>query len=115
MSNPLVAVLDENHCLVGTKRKKKPGDADVVLPDGCDLPTDGSYVWRHGAFWPLGTGFERVAVRPPVSDDYALFDVIRSLGDKAPPRAREWADWYDAYIRTREEEKQAGTLKKVRR
>ena len=68
----LIAVFDANKRLVGTKKKARPGKDDVVLPDNCDLPTDGSYKWADGIFVPLGHGFGPVVAKPPISEAAVL-------------------------------------------
>ncbi len=100
----LIAVLDGNKRLVGTKRKANPDEKDVVLPEGCDLSTDGMYKWDGSSFVPLGHGFGPVVAKPPYSEAAVLSLLIDDLGDKAPHQAREWADWYSVNLKVREEE-----------
>lgn len=100
----LIAVLNQQGALVGT-RTGKPKDGEVVLPANFDLPLDGSYVHREGAFWPLGHGFPKPGARPAVTEQLALYQVIEAMGTKAPTEARRWADWYSAEMRGRDEER----------
>ncbi len=100
----LIAVLDKNKRLIGTKRKANPGSDDVVLPDGCDLSTDGMYKYDGKRFVPLGHGFGPVVAKPPISETAVLYLLIDALGDKAPHETREWADWYAVNLKVREEE-----------
>ncbi len=112
----LIAVLDANKRLTGTKMAMKPGQDAVLLPDGCDLPMDGSYKWDGTCFVPLGHGFGPVVARPPVSETTVLYHLIDALGDKAPHPAREWADWYVENLKVRDEEISRRTRKpKIRR
>ena len=104
MTTVLVAGLNSKGWLIGKKRKRKISDDDVVLPDDCDLPTNGTYKWTGSKFEPLGHGFPPIVSRPPVTEAQALFAVIEKLGGNCPPNARAWADWYDANLRAREEE-----------
>lgn len=102
--NYLVAILDDDKRLVGTKRKARPGKDDVVLPDNCDLTTDGMYKWDGTCFVPLGHGFGPVVAKPPFSESSVLYLLVVALGDKAPHPAREWADWYAENLKAREAE-----------
>ena len=112
----LIAVLDANKRLTGTKMVSKPGENDVLLPDGCDLPIDGSYKWSGKCFVPLGHGFGPVVARPPISETAVLYLLIDALGDGAPHQAREWADWYVENLKVRDEEQAVRTRKpKIRR
>ncbi len=100
----LIAVLDGNRRLVGTKRKATPDKDDVVLPEGCDLSLDGMYKWDGASFVPLGHGFGPVVTKPPFSETAVLYELVDALGDDAPVQAREWADWYAVNLKVREEE-----------
>ncbi len=100
----LVAILDGNKCLIGARRKAKIGKGDIVLPDDCDLAMDGRYKWDGKAFVPLGHGFGPVVARPPVSEAAVLYMLVEQLGDAAPAKAREWADWYASNLKQREME-----------
>ncbi len=100
----LVAVLDKNKRLVGTKHKVRPGKDDVLLPNGCDLPFDGSYKWTGDCFTPLGHGFGPVVAKSPISESAVLYQLTVALGDDAPPPARGWAAWYAENLKVREEE-----------
>ncbi len=100
----LIAVLDAKQYLVGYKRKIKPGPLDVVVPDGCDLPADGTYKYDGKRFVPLGHGFPPVVTRPPATMDEVVLEIIAALGNKSGPKARAWADWYRVNLLRREEE-----------
>ncbi len=112
----LIAVLDGNKRLIGTTKKARLGKDDVPLPDGCDLPMDGTYKWDGTCFVPLGHGFGPVVARPPISETAVLYLLVNALGDDAPHPAREWADWYNENLKVREEEQAKRTRKpKTRR
>ncbi len=100
----LIAVLDAKSYLVGYKRKIRQGPLDVVVPDGCDLPTDGTYKWDGKRFVPLGHGFAPIVSRPPATMDEVMLETIEAMGEKAGPKARAWADWYRLNLLKREEE-----------
>ncbi len=100
----LIAVLDARQYLVGYKRKVKPGPLDVIVPDDCDLPTNGTYKWDGKRFMPLGHGFPPVVTRPPATTDEVILEIIAGMGNKAGPKARAWADWYRLNLLKREEE-----------
>lgn len=119
MSETLIAILDANDRLVGT-RTGEPGLGDVPLPDGCDLPTDGTYKWvaDHAAFFPLGHGFPRISSKPPVSEAYVLHWVVTraiAAGENVPPGVRGWADWFASHHKPREDERQQFKQARVRR
>ncbi len=101
----LIAVFDANNRLIGTKTKARPGSDDVVLPDDCDLPLDGSYKWVDNTFMPLGHGFGPVVAKPPTSEAAVLYLLVGALGDNAPHDARAWADWYAENLKVRDEER----------
>ena len=107
------AILDGDGRLVG---KKKIPETDAHLyafaAEELDLAADGRYKFDadRGSFIPLGHGFPRLSTKPPIPDDYALFLVIRSLGDSVPAEVRAWADWYDANLRRRTEESMAAVV-----
>ena len=111
--NVLVAVLDDNGHLVGTRRGKSDSD-DVVLPDDCDLPLNGTYKWVEDqkCFLPLGTGFPRVATKPPVSETQVLYLIASAIGEELLPKeVRDWMRWYETNLKKREEELQVRTRK----
>lgn len=98
------ALLDPKGRLIGAKavRTLAPGDVDPG-----DLPTDGSYKWdaERGAFIPAGHGFGKVQEREPWPQAHVLALMVEHAGEKAPAKAREWLDWYNAALRARDEEK----------
>ncbi len=100
----LIAVLDAKSYLIGYKRSIKPGPLDVVVPDACDLPTNGTYKWDGKSFVPLGHGFAPIVSRPPATMDEVMLETIEAMGDKAGPKATAWADWYRVNLLKREEE-----------
>lgn len=104
MMSKTVAILDEKKRLVGYKRKVKIGPLDVVVPDNCDLPTNGIYKWDGNRFVPLGHGFPPVVARPPATMDEVMLEIIDGLGKKTGPKAIAWAEWYRQNLLQREEE-----------
>lgn len=98
-----IAKLDGQGRLVGTVRRKKPGEGDIPLPDDCDLPLDGSYAYQDGAFYPVHAMRQVAIADAPVSQEAVMRDIIQSLGGKAPPSAVVWADWYDRTLRGMDE------------
>ena len=108
-----IAVLDDNGHLVGTRRGK-PSANDVILPDDCDLPTNGTYKWvsDQKCFLPLGTGFPRVAAKPPVSETQVLYLLASAIGEELLPKeVQDWMRWYEKNLKKREEELQARARK----
>lgn len=107
MKKTLVAVLDGRGRLIGLKRKARPSPDDFLLPNGCDLPLDGSYKLMGKCFVPLGHGFGK-PMRPPVSVEAVLNSMIQALSDLAPDavphEAQEWAEWYQKNLKVREDE-----------
>jgi hypothetical protein len=99
-----IAVLDQKRRLVGYKRQVKVGPLDVVVPDNCDLPANGTYKWDGKRFVPLGHGFAPVVTRPPATIDEVMLEIIEGQGRKAGPKATAWADWYRVNLLKREEE-----------
>ena len=109
----LIAVLNENGHLIGTRRDEPSAD-DIVLPDDCDLPLNGTYKWMsdRGSFMPLGTGFPRVATKPPVSETQVLYLLASAIGeDLLPKEVQDWMRWYEKNLKKREEELQIRTRK----
>lgn len=118
MNKTLVAVLDGKGRYIGTKLKARPKPEDFLLPNGCDLPTDGSYKLVDGCFVPLGHGFGK-PMRPPFSSEAVLNSMIQAMTDLAPDavphEAREWAKWYQQNLKVREDESNtAHNLRTVR-
>lgn len=110
----LIAVLDARDRLVGTRRAF-PGEGDIVLPDGCDLPLDGTYKWveREKAFFPLGHGFQRPATKPNISEARVLYLICSQMRDSLPAEAAEWMQWYEENVKARDEE--ATLMRRIRR
>lgn len=112
----IISILNKSGHLIGRREAddgELPKQLEVSVDSG-DLPLDGSYRFnpvKH-CFVPLGHGFKRVSRRAPLSSDLALFHVIRSLGDVVSRRATEWADWYEANQKQRDEE--SIQIKKIR-
>lgn len=102
-----VAVLDDKSRFIGLrkldKKTKAPKDA-VVVPDGCDLPTDGSYKWMpdDGCFMPLGHGFAKPK-SAPVSDLQVLYILAMSMKNP-PPELLRWVQWYEKNLKKAHEE-----------
>lgn len=99
----LIAKLDPQGHLVGTRRAV-PTEGDLVLPESCDLPADGSYRWDGATFHPLGHGHPTAVPRPPCSEARVLWMLVTAFGDKLPKEARDWAAWYGENLKTREAE-----------
>ena len=78
-----IAILDDDGRLVGYKTKKKPAESDVVVPDDCDLPADGTYKWHEEAFWPVGKGHGKPS-RPPIPDHHVLYLIVKDRWDTLP-------------------------------
>lgn len=111
-----IAILDNTNRLVGLrtlKKKEEPAQDDVVVEDGCDLPTDGSYKYdqEHQAFFPLGHGFGRPK-SAPISNERVLYHLVKSLGSSLPKELNDWAKWYETELLIREEERLIGRRKK---
>ncbi len=97
-----IAVLDGGSLLVGFKQiKESEAGGEVVVPDCCDLPTDGQYRWdakrgRRGQFIPVGAGHGKPE-RPPIAPDYAQFLAMRALvnGTPVPKEVSDYVEWYE--------------------
>ncbi len=102
MNEIMIAVLDEQGCLIGT-RMGIPVQGDVTLPDDCDLPLDGTYKWmeEHAAFVPLGHGFPRAPSRPPVSIERVVYLMAMEMADRLPAEVVAWAGWYAEHFQQR--------------
>ncbi len=119
MNKILVAVLDKRNRLIGLKHKARPRPDDFQLPDGCDLPLDGSYKLEGSTFVPLGHGIGEMG-KPPITTEAVLFSMIQALTDLAadavPINVRKWANWYQKGLRDQENEiKEARLLRAARR
>jgi len=111
----LVAVLDRKKRLVGTKTKAKPGPDDIPLPENFDLPTTGVYKWENSQFIPLGTGYQKIRERAPVTDTRVIHMLVRATAG-LPDEAYLWADWYERHIlpHDAERDEKQQILRKVR-
>ena len=100
-----IAKLDKDNRLVGYRRVKKKNKDHVVVPEGCDLPTDGSYRWDSKSFVPLGHGYGKPA-RSPIASDYAVFLMMRALlnEESLPAECRAYVAWYEENLAKRNEE-----------
>jgi len=93
-----IAKLDKDSRFVGLrklgKRTKVPKGA-VVVPDGCDLPTDGSYYWHRdqNCFMPLGHGHGRPGPAP-VSIDTIVLTLAKSMSNP-PQEVLDWIAWME--------------------
>jgi hypothetical protein len=122
MAEKNIAVLDDQRRLVGYRRGV-PGFSDVVVPDNCDLPTTGLYVWEPDIrqFRPLGHGHPKVTSRPPISTERALYLLFRGMADIERAAnvsvlgadLRDWASWYEETLRARDDE--AVEARRIRR
>lgn len=102
-----IARLDDNDRLIGYKKlgkKVKTPDGAIVVDDGCDLPTDGTYKWdqKHNCFMPLGHGFGKPN-RAPIPDIQALYLVALTV-DNPPQELRDWMKWYEDNLKQAHEE-----------
>ncbi len=87
-----VAKLDEKNRLIGYIRKKEASPGEVVVPERCDLPTDGTFICKGGVFNPAGHGHPKPTA-PPISTDYVLYLLINQyikIGDAVPPECEAW-------------------------
>jgi hypothetical protein len=100
-----IARLDKNGFLIGYTRVKRVAEKHVVVPEGCDLPTDGSYRWTGKTFIPRGHGYGKPA-RPPVASDYAMFLMMKALlaGTDLPAECQAYVTWYEQNLAKRNEE-----------
>lgn len=105
MTSYKVAKLDGDKRLVGYREVKRLTQDHVEVPDGCDLPTDGTYRWDGKSFVPLGHGYGKPP-RPPVASDYAMFLMMKAwLNDSTPPaECVAWVEWYELALAKRNEE-----------
>ncbi len=106
-----IAKLDEKKRLVGYIRKEEAVLEDLVVPDNCDLQTDGSYEWTGKTFRKLGHGYGKVLSKPPISTDYALYLLIDQyvrMGDAVPIECELWHDWYKKNLALRNSELSEG-------
>lgn len=90
-----IAVLDSKSRLIGDKTVARLRKGDIEIGD---LPTDGSYFHRDGAFVPVGFGNGKVR-QPKVDRDRALYEALRALidGRPIPQECRDWCDWYERH------------------
>lgn len=102
---PQIAVLDAQLRLIGFTTKEVALKSDVVVPDECDLPVDGTYKWveGHNAFLPLGHGFQRTR-RPPIADTRVIYELAKLMLDKLPEECKAWVQWYEENMKRRHEE-----------
>lgn len=100
-----IAILDKDQRLIGYRKVKKVTKDHVVVPDSCDLPTDGSYRWNGEAFMPRGHGYGKPP-RPPVASDYAVFLMMRAFlkGEPLPHECQDYVNWYEDVLAKRNEE-----------
>ena len=92
-----IAILDKNARLIGlrklSKKAKIPLDA-VTVPDGCDLPTDGTYKWmaKEACFMPVGHGLGKPGPSP-IPTEQVVFLLASNM--KNPPKeVLDWMEWY---------------------
>jgi len=99
--------LDKESRLIGIVSSDEPVIGAIPLPDGCDLPTDGSYKWVEDAqaFFPLGHGFPRATTKPPYSEMHVLYMMAKAMRDTAPAEVAEWAAWYESHMKQQSEER----------
>jgi len=102
----LVAVLDDNNRLVGSKRI--PVDQDGI--DFGDLVTDGRMKWNaeKKAFYPLGTDFGKIKTQQPHSNEFVIYRLMEALrkvpGFEMPIEADQWGEWYNGALKQRDME-----------
>lgn len=100
----LVAVLDDNNRLVGSKTVAASTDGI----DFGDLPLDGRFKWNpeKQAFYPLGTDFGKIKTQQPHSNEFIMFRLMEALrkvpGFEMPLEANEWAEWYNGALKQRD-------------
>ena len=100
----LVAVLDSNNRLVGSKTVA--ADKDGI--DFGDLPLNGSFKWNaeKKAFYALGTDFGKIKTQQPHSNEFVMFRLMEALrkvpGFDMPLEADEWAEWYNGALKQRD-------------
>ncbi len=102
-----IAKLDDKKRLVKYIRKEKAEQGEVVVPNDCDLPTDGTFIYRDGAFNPAGHGHPK-PTSPPISTDYVLYLMIDQyvrMGDAVPTECEAWHTWYKENLAGRNKEK----------
>ncbi|MEM9681623.1 MAG: hypothetical protein AAF942_00020 [Pseudomonadota bacterium] len=104
----IIGVLDDQQRLIEYRTVDddyKPNPREVPLPDGCDLPADGTYKWSGQQFIPLGHGFGKPS-KPPVPDIYAIYLTMKAVrdGGPVPEEALLWMDWYEQTLKQQHEE-----------
>lgn len=104
----IFSILNKSGQLIGRREAQEdeqPLEREVAVDCG-DLPLDGSYKFNAAkeAFVALGHGNKRVSRKAPLSESLALYHTIRALGDVVAAPAIEWADWYQANMKQRDEE-----------
>jgi len=102
-----IAVLNDTFYLIGYRKlgkKAKVPEGAIVVPDGCDLPADGSYKWvaAEECFLPLGHGFGKPE-RAPVPDVQVLYLLAMAM-DNPPAEVSAWAKWYEKNLKQAHEE-----------
>ena len=84
------AILDGDGILRGFEPiKGEPRKGDVSVPDNCDLDTEGRYIWRHGAFWPLPGR--------SVAEDNAIRVTAAQVRDAIATGNPKALQWFDAF------------------
>ncbi len=102
-----IAILNDKSYLIGFKKlgkKAQVPEGAVVVPDECDLATDGSYKWvpDQGCFLPLGHGFGK-SERAPVPEVQVLYLLAMAM-DNPPSEVSAWAKWYEKNLKKAHEE-----------
>ncbi|NIU01075.1 MAG: hypothetical protein GWN01_09165 [Nitrosopumilaceae archaeon] len=103
-----IAKLDEKNRLVGIEQVEEPSPNDIVVDSNIDLPLDGSYKYEKemNAFFPLGYGFGPLSSKSPISNQYALYLIIKNLNNP-PEELKLWASWYELNYKRQDEEHRA--------
>jgi len=90
------------------KSHKDLKEEDIVVPDDCDLTTDGRYTYRNDRFEPWGHGFPKPR-NPQVPKERAWYLFMKAVIDSnvidmIPAECGQWMKWYEDNLKKREEE-----------
>lgn len=92
------------------KEKKDLLEDDVIVPNNCDLKTDGRYKYNRQkeAFEPWAHGFIKPK-NPQVPKERAWYLFMKAVIDsevieKIPSECNQWMRWYEDNLKKREEE-----------
>ncbi len=93
----MIAILDKNARLIGLRKlsgEEEWCEGTVGVPDGCDLPTDGTYKWMadDACFMPVGHGLGKPGPAP-ISTEQVIFLLAADM-DNPPREVLDWMEWY---------------------